>query len=104
MMQTMVVIGLKERVQAEDVTPYDHVLYHEPIRIKYQLEDYSSFEHNIFVFYDNINAINLSKNLIQHSKVKHIEISIFLVLSLLILIINELITSLNLYQKIILTS
>ena len=42
--------------------------------VKYQLEDYSSFENNIHVYCDNTIAINLSKTLIQHSKVKHIEI------------------------------
>ena len=42
--------------------------------VKYQLEDYSRFEQNIPVFCDNTSAINLSKNLIQHSKAKHIEI------------------------------
>jgi len=42
--------------------------------VKYQLEDYSSFENKILVYCDNTSAINLSKNLIQHSKSKHIEI------------------------------
>ena len=42
--------------------------------VKYQLEDYSSFEQNIPVFCDNTSAINLTKNPIQHSKAKHIEI------------------------------
>ena len=42
--------------------------------VKYQLEDYSRFEQNILVFCDNTSAINLTKNLIQHSKAKHIEI------------------------------
>ena len=40
--------------------------------VKYQLEDYSSFEQNIPVFCDNTSAINLTKNSIQHSKAKHI--------------------------------
>ena len=35
--------------------------------VKYQLEDYSSFENNIPVYYENTSAINLSKNSIQHS-------------------------------------
>ena len=42
--------------------------------VKYQLEDYSRFEQNIPVFCDNTSAINLTKNPIQHSKAKHIEI------------------------------
>jgi len=42
--------------------------------VKYQLEDYYSFENNIQKYCDNISAINLSKNLIQHSKAKNIEI------------------------------
>nr|KYP62029.1 Retrovirus-related Pol polyprotein from transposon TNT 1-94 [Cajanus cajan] len=42
--------------------------------VNYQLEDYSSLENNILVFYDNISAINLSKNSIQHSKANHNEI------------------------------
>ncbi|RDY01136.1 hypothetical protein CR513_15576, partial [Mucuna pruriens] len=37
--------------------------------VKYQLEDY--FDNSIFC--DNISAINLLKNPIQHSKAKHIE-------------------------------
>ncbi|RDX75177.1 hypothetical protein CR513_44975, partial [Mucuna pruriens] len=36
--------------------------------VKFQFEDYSSFEQNIPVFYDNANAINLSKILTQHKK------------------------------------
>jgi len=42
--------------------------------VKYQLEDYNSVEHNIPVLCDNTSAINLSKNPIQHSKAKHIEV------------------------------
>ena len=42
--------------------------------VKYQLEDYSSFENNILVYCNNTSAINLSKNPIQHSKAKHTEI------------------------------
>jgi len=38
------------------------------------LKDYSSIENNIPVYCDNTSAINLSKNPIQHSKAKHIEI------------------------------
>jgi len=42
--------------------------------VKYQLEDYSMFENHIPVLCDNTSAINLSKNPIQHSRAKHIEI------------------------------
>ncbi|KEH19440.1 Ty1/Copia-like polyprotein/retrotransposon, putative [Medicago truncatula] len=42
--------------------------------IKNQLEDFSIRYTNIPVFCDNTNAINLSKNPIQHSRSKHIEI------------------------------
>ena len=42
--------------------------------VKYQLEDYSSTENNIPIYYDNTSAIYLSKNPIQHSKEKHIDI------------------------------
>ena len=41
--------------------------------VKYQLEDFSSFENNIPVYCDNTSIINLSKNTIHHSKAKHIE-------------------------------
>ena len=42
--------------------------------IKYQLEDYSVREEEIPIYCDNTSAINLSKNPIQHSRVKHIEV------------------------------
>lgn len=42
--------------------------------LKYQLKHYSSFENNILIYCDDTSAINLSKNPIQHSKVKYIEI------------------------------
>jgi len=42
--------------------------------VKYQLEGYSMFENHILVLCDNTSAINLSKNPIQHSKAKHIQI------------------------------
>ena len=42
--------------------------------IKNQLEDFSIRYTNIPVFCDNTSAINLSKNPIQHSRSKHIEI------------------------------
>ena len=42
--------------------------------VKYQLEDYSGIENNISVYCDNTSTINLSKNPINHSKAKHIEI------------------------------
>ncbi|RDX61742.1 hypothetical protein CR513_59997, partial [Mucuna pruriens] len=41
--------------------------------VKYQLKDYSNFEHNIPILCDNTSVINLSKNPIQHSKAKHIK-------------------------------
>ena len=42
--------------------------------MKYQLEDYQVHESNIPIFCDNTAAICLSKNLILHSRAKHIEI------------------------------
>ena len=42
--------------------------------IKQQLEDYGMSQIKILIKCDNISAINLSKNLIQHSRMKHIEI------------------------------
>jgi len=41
--------------------------------VKYQLEDYFNIRKNISIYCDNTNAINLSKNSIQHPKIKHIE-------------------------------
>ena len=42
--------------------------------MKNQLEDYQIHENNIPIFCDNTAAICLSKNLILHSRAKHIEI------------------------------
>ena len=42
--------------------------------IKQQLEDYGMSQIKIPIKCDNTSAINLSKNLIQHSRTKHIEI------------------------------
>jgi len=42
--------------------------------MKHQLEDYQITENCIPIYYDNTAAICLSKNLILHSRAKHIEI------------------------------
>ena len=42
--------------------------------MKKLLHDYGIPQDTMFVFCDNTNAINLSKNPVQHSKSKHIEI------------------------------
>ena len=42
--------------------------------MKQQLEDYGMSLKNIPIFCDNTSAINLTKNPIQHSRTKHIEI------------------------------
>ena len=42
--------------------------------IKNQLEDYQIYESKIPIFYDNTATICLSKNIILHSRGKHIEI------------------------------
>ena len=42
--------------------------------MKKLLHDYGIPQDTMCVFYDNTSAINLSKNLVQHSKSKHIEI------------------------------
>ena len=42
--------------------------------MKQMLEDYGMFEDNLAVFWDNTSVIDISKNLIQHSKTKHIDI------------------------------
>ena len=40
--------------------------------IKQQLENYGIKLNKIFIKYDNISSINLTKNLMQHSRTKHI--------------------------------
>ena len=42
--------------------------------MKKLLHDYEILQDTMCVFYDNTSAINLSKNPVQHSKSKHIEI------------------------------
>jgi len=42
--------------------------------VRNQLEDYSLRYTSVLIFCDNTSAINLSKNPIQHSRSKHIEI------------------------------
>ena len=42
--------------------------------MKQQLSDYGIFLDHIPIRCDNTSAINLSKNLVQHSRTKHIEI------------------------------
>ena len=42
--------------------------------IKQQLSDFGVALHNIPIFCDNTSAINITKNLVQRSRTKHIEI------------------------------
>ena len=42
--------------------------------MKKLLSDYEISQDNMVVYCDNFSAINISKNLVQHSKIKHIEI------------------------------
>ena len=42
--------------------------------MKKVLTDYGIFQDTMTVYYDNFSAIDISKNLVQHSKTKHIEI------------------------------
>ena len=42
--------------------------------IKQQLSDFGIFMHNIPIFCDNTNAINITRNPVQHSCTKHIKI------------------------------
>ena len=41
---------------------------------KQQLSDFGVALHNILIFCDNTSAINITKNLVQHSRTKYIEI------------------------------
>jgi hypothetical protein len=42
--------------------------------MKQMLEDYGVRQEKVSIFCDNTNAINISKNLVQHSQTKHIDI------------------------------
>ena len=42
--------------------------------IKQQLSDFGVALHNILIFFDNTSTINITKNPVQHSRTKHIEI------------------------------
>ena len=48
--------------------------YTQLLWMKKLLHDYGILQDTMCVFCDNTNAINLSKNSVQHSKSKHIEI------------------------------
>ena len=48
--------------------------YTQLLWMKKLLHDYGISQDTMCVFYDNTSTINLSKNLVQHSKSKHIEI------------------------------
>ena len=42
--------------------------------MKQMLEDYSIVQNTLIVYCDNTSTINISKNLVQHSRTKHIDI------------------------------
>ena len=50
------------------------ICYAQLLWMKKLLHDYGITQDTMCVFCDNTNAINLSKNPVQHSKLKHIEI------------------------------
>ena len=47
--------------------------------MKYQLKDYGISLDHILIKCDNTSAINLTKNPIQHSRIKHIEIRYYFI-------------------------
>ena len=50
------------------------ICYAQLLWMKKLLHDYGITQDTMCVFYDNTSAINLSKNPVQHSKSKHVEI------------------------------
>ena len=48
--------------------------YTQLLWMKQMLVDYGIIEDTLIVFCDNTSAINISKNLVQHSRTKHIDI------------------------------
>lgn len=48
--------------------------YTQLLWLKQMLEDYGIVQDILFVYCDNTSAINISKNLVEHSRTKHIDI------------------------------
>jgi hypothetical protein len=67
--QNTIALSTTEAEYVSDASCCSQILW-----IKNQLEDFSIRYENVPIYCDNTSAINLSKDLIQHSRSKHIEI------------------------------
>ena len=65
-------ISLSAAAKAEYIATGSY--YTQLLWMQKLLHDYSICQEHLTIYYDNTSAINISKNLVQHSRTKHIEI------------------------------